>query len=96
MAKARWWRLRKVRIDTLCLRSVDRTVGVEAVLRLPSVMVLAVEDACTCFAYDDWNRRRPPLSQPWVRRRWQAEGKLLSAKVARLMELAAQCLDGAE
>jgi len=70
-----------------------RTVGVEAALRLPSVMVLVVEDACTVIALRDWERREPHRLRPWARRRWHAEGRRLRAKELRMRELAAQCLD---
>ncbi|MFE7172918.1 hypothetical protein [Streptomyces sp. NPDC057616] len=70
-----------------------RTVGVEAALRLPSVMVLVVEDACTVMALHDWQRREPHRLRPLARRRWRAEGRRLRAKEERMRELAAQCLD---
>lgn len=70
-----------------------RTVGVEAALRLPSVMVLVVEDTCTVIALRDWERREPRRLHPWARRRWEAEGRRLRAKEERVRELAAQCLD---
>jgi hypothetical protein len=77
----------------LRLPCARRTVGVEAALRLPGVMVLVVEDACTVIALRDWRRREPPRLHPWARRRWWAEGRRLRAKEARIRELAAQCLD---
>jgi hypothetical protein len=68
-------------------------VGVEAALRLPSVMVLVVEDACTVIALRDWEQREPHRLRLWARRRWHAEGRRLRAKELRIRALAAQCLD---
>ncbi|MCX3059886.1 hypothetical protein [Streptomyces beihaiensis] len=91
-----WSRAKKAQHTCLRLRSVDRTVGVEAALRMPSVMVLVVEDACVRFAQEDWAMRRPPRRRPLERRHWYAEGQRLRAKSARLRALAAECLDGPE
>lgn len=77
----------------LHLPCARRTVGVEAALRLPTVMVLVVEDACTVIALRDWERREPSHWRPWVRRRWHEEGRRLRAKELRVRELAAQSLD---
>ncbi|MCI3278230.1 hypothetical protein [Streptomyces cylindrosporus] len=77
----------------LHLSCARRTVGVEAALRLPTVMVLVVEDACTVIALRDWAHREPSHWRPWARARWHAEGRRLRAKELRMRELAAQCLD---
>ncbi|MFF4804323.1 hypothetical protein ACFY1U_39115 [Streptomyces sp. NPDC001351] len=77
----------------LHLPCARRTVGVEAALRLPTVMVLVVEDACTAIALRDWERREPSHWRPWALRRWGAEGRRLRAKELRVRELAAQSLD---
>jgi hypothetical protein len=73
----------------------ERTVGVEAALQLPTVMMLVVEDACAVIALRDWQRREPSRWHPLARRRWLAEGGRLRAKKARMKELAAQSLDAA-
>ncbi|MFZ3573026.1 hypothetical protein ACOKM5_39480 [Streptomyces sp. BH097] len=96
MENVLWRRFRRTRSDMLRLRYARRTVGVEAVRWLPSVMVLAVEDACTRFAYEDWRRRQPSRRRIWARRRWLEEGAFLREKSARLRELARECLDSAE
>ncbi|MER6628953.1 hypothetical protein ABT301_12010 [Streptomyces sp. NPDC000987] len=77
----------------LHLPCAERTVGVEAALVLPTVMVLVVEDACAVIALRDWQRREPSRRHPLARRRWRAEGERLRAKKARIKELAAQSLD---
>ena len=96
MARTLRGRFRKANRQLVFLRYAERSVGVEAVLQQPSVMVLTIEDVCTRFAHDDWRRRKPTRRRPWARRRWEAEGAQLRAKVQRIRELAAQCLDGAE
>ncbi|WP_438295505.1 hypothetical protein [Streptomyces sp. HUAS TT7] len=68
-------------------------MGVEAALRLPTVMMLVVEDACTRIAREDWRRREPARWRCKAYHRWCSEGQQLRAKKARLKELAAQCLD---
>ncbi|MFJ9908811.1 hypothetical protein ACIRVK_39185 [Streptomyces sp. NPDC101152] len=65
----------------------------ETAVRLPTVMMLVVEDACTAFARKDWKRREPSRRRPRARHQWHAEGSLLQEKERRLKELAAQCLD---
>ncbi|MDN3029196.1 hypothetical protein [Streptomyces sp. S.PB5] len=77
----------------LHLPCARRTVGVEAALRLPTVMVLVVEDTCTLIALRDWQDREPPRRRPRARHRWHAEGRRLRAKEQRMLELAEQCLD---
>jgi hypothetical protein len=93
MSTVPWRRARRRPITVLDLPCAERTVGVEAVLRLPNVMMLVVEDACTVVALTDWRRREPPRRRPRDRRRWHTEGRQLEAKKARLKGLAAQCLD---
>ncbi|WP_427924639.1 hypothetical protein [Streptomyces sp. cg40] len=44
----------------LILAQARRTVGVEAALHLPTVMMPVVEDACTALAREDWKHREPP------------------------------------
>ncbi|PWI17957.1 hypothetical protein DI272_30220 [Streptomyces sp. Act143] len=77
----------------LDLPCTHRTVGVEAAVRLPTVMMLVVEDACTAFAREDWRAHEPPRWRPRARRRWHSEGRRLRDKETRLRELAVQCLD---
>ncbi|MGW3938747.1 hypothetical protein [Streptomyces phaeochromogenes] len=96
MSTILWRRSRRRPSAVLALRRAQRTVGVEAALRLPSVMVLVVEDSCTAFAHEDWRRREPPRRRLQARRDWQAEGRRLRTKEERLRELAAQCLDTPE
>ncbi|MEV0740224.1 hypothetical protein AB0I51_30805 [Streptomyces sp. NPDC050549] len=96
MSTIPWRRSRERPTAVLALRCAQRTVGVEAALQLPSVMVLVVEDACTAFALEDWRRREPPRRHLQARRGWQAEGRRLRTKEGRLRELAAQCLDTPE
>jgi hypothetical protein len=93
MSTVPWRKSRKRPMTGLDLPCAQRTVGVEAALRLPSVMMLVVEDACTMIALTDWRRREPPRRRPRERHRWHAEGQRLEAKKGRLKELAAQCLD---
>lgn len=93
MSTVPWRKSRRRPTTVLDLPCARRTVGVEAALRLPSVMMLVVEDACTVIALTDWRRREPPRWRPQARHRWHIEGRRLEAKKARLKELAAECLD---
>ncbi|MBD0842094.1 hypothetical protein [Streptomyces sp. TRM68416] len=77
----------------LHLPCAERTVGVEAALRLPDVMVLVVEDTCAVIALRNWARREPPIWRRRARRCWHAEGRRLRAEKARVKDLAARCLD---
>jgi hypothetical protein len=77
----------------LVLPCAHRTIGVEAAVRLPTVMMLVAEDACTAFATEDWKRREPSRRHPKARHQWHVEGRLLREKQTRLRELAVQCLD---
>ena len=88
-----WRRSRKREASVLVLARARRTVGVEAVLQLPTVMMLVVEDACTALAREDWKRREPSRRHPRARRHWRAEGCRLREKEERLRELAVECLD---
>ncbi|MDN3028990.1 hypothetical protein [Streptomyces sp. S.PB5] len=93
MSTVPWRRSHRRPLTVLDLPCAERTVGVEAALKLPTVMMLVVEDTCTQIAREDWRRREPPRWRPQARHRWHAEGRRLHAKTARLKELAAQCLD---
>lgn len=88
-----WSGSRRRSADLLELPRAGREVGVEAAARLPSVMVLVVEDACTRIAYEDWHKRQPPRRHLRAHRRRRAEGRLPAAKTARLRALAEACLD---
>ncbi|MEU6379227.1 hypothetical protein [Streptomyces sp. NPDC046909] len=96
MSTVPWRRSRKRAMTVLDLPYVERTVGVEAALCLPSVMVLVIEDLCAQVAHEDWQRREPPRWRPAARHHWCGEGQQLRAKKDRLKELAAQCLDSPE
>ncbi|WP_329268346.1 hypothetical protein [Streptomyces sp. NBC_01451] len=93
MSTVPWRKSHKRLMTVVDLPCAQRTVGVEAALRLPNVMMLVVEDACTQIALTDWRRREPPRWRHRARHRWYAEERWLDAKKARLKELAAQCLD---
>ncbi|EST18709.1 hypothetical protein M878_44530 [Streptomyces roseochromogenus subsp. oscitans DS 12.976] len=88
-----WHKSRQRPISVLDLPCAERTVGVEAALKLPNVMMLVVEDTCAQIAHEDWQHREPTCWHPQAHRCWRSEGRLLRAKKARLKELAAQCLD---
>lgn len=55
--------------------------------------MLVIEDTCTQIANEDWQRREPTRWHPLAHHCWRSEGGQLRTKKARLMELAAQCLD---
>ncbi|WP_431964802.1 hypothetical protein [Actinacidiphila sp. bgisy160] len=93
MSTARWRQSRKRPISVLDLPCAERTVGVEAALKLPSVMMLVIEDTCAQIAREDWQRSEPTRWHLQAHRCWRSEGRLLRAKGVRLKELAAQCLD---
>jgi hypothetical protein len=44
-------------------------------LRLPNVMMLVVEDACTVLSREDWRRREPARWRPQARHRWPHRGR---------------------
>nr|WSY53833.1 hypothetical protein OG999_29445 [Streptomyces sp. NBC_00886] len=71
-------------------------MGVEAALRLPNVMMLVVEDACTALSREGWRRREPVRWRFQARRRRQTEGRQLDAKENRVRDLAVQCLDASD
>ncbi|MFE2064380.1 hypothetical protein ACFXDH_18580 [Streptomyces sp. NPDC059467] len=93
VSTAPWRQSRRHPTSVLDLPCAQRTVGVEAALQLPNVMMLVVEDACTQIADEDWRHREPTRRHVWARRKWRSEGRLLRAKKARLKALATQCLD---
>ncbi|MGW8378325.1 hypothetical protein [Streptomyces sp. ODS28] len=96
MTTVPWRRSRRPVSAPLEVWCARRSVGVEAVLRLPSVRVLVVEDACARIAYQAWRRRRPPRWRAVAHRRWAAEAQQMAAKAARVRALAEECLDGAD
>ncbi|MFH8773670.1 hypothetical protein [Streptomyces sp. NPDC017958] len=57
MSTAPWRQSRKHPTHVLDLPCAERTVGVEAALKLPGVMTLVVEDTCAQIAHEDWQRR---------------------------------------
>lgn len=80
-------------MTVLRLPGAERTVGVEAALTLPTVMMLVVEDTCAQIAREDWQRREPSRWRPYAHHCWCRQGDVLRAKKDRLKDLAAQCLD---
>ena len=54
----------------------------------PTLLVLAVEDACWQFALADHAGRRPPWYHRRARKLWKAELAVLDAKRLRLLEMA--------
>lgn len=93
MSTASWRQSRSRSISVLDLPCAERTVGVEAALKLPNVMMLVVEDTCAQIAHEDWQHREPTRWHPRAHRCRRSEGRLRRAKKARLEELAAQCPD---
>lgn len=93
VSTAPWRQSRGRSISVLDLPCAERTVGVEAALKLPNVMVLVVEDTCAQIAHEDWQHREPTRWHLQAHRCWRSEGRLLRAKKTRLKELATQCLD---
>ncbi|MDX3387234.1 hypothetical protein PV682_38195 [Streptomyces niveiscabiei] len=90
-----WWlRSRRRPSAFLELTCAQRTVGVEAALRLPNVMMLVVEDACARIAEESWQRRGPRRWRLHAHRSWRQEGEQLREKRARMRDLAVECLDG--
>jgi len=91
-----WRRSRRRPTTVVTLPCARRTVGVEAALWLPNVMMLVVEDVCTAFSREDWRRREPAPWRSQARHRWHTEGRQLDAKETRLRDLAVQCLDASD
>ena len=90
-----WWLRSRRRPSTfLELTCAERTVGVEAALRLPNVMMLVVEDACARIAEESRQRRKPRRWRLRAHRRWRQEGERLREKRVRMRDLAVECLDG--
>ncbi|MEU5893915.1 hypothetical protein ABZ835_45040 [Streptomyces sp. NPDC047461] len=96
MSTVPWRRSRRPPTTVVTLPCAQRAVGVEAVLRLPNVMMLVVEDACTALSREDWRRREPARWRSQARRRWHTEGRQLDAKESRVRDLAVQCLDASD
>ncbi|MFI6620261.1 hypothetical protein [Streptomyces sp. NPDC050528] len=93
MSTVPWRRSRRRPTTVVTLPCAQRTVGVGAVLWLPNVMMLVVEDVCTALSREDWRRREPARWRSGARRHWNTEGRQLDAKETRLRYLAVQCLD---
>jgi hypothetical protein len=92
MSTVPWRRARRRPTTVVTLPRAQRTVGVEAALRLPNVMMLVIEDACTALSREDWQRREPARWRPRARHRRHTEGRRPDAKETRLRDLAVQCL----
>ena len=74
------WNLRMVSAGTV--------IPVGLVKDSPTLLVLAVEDACWQFSCADHARRRPPWYDRRARQLWNAEHAILDAKRLRLQEMA--------
>jgi hypothetical protein len=74
------WNLRMV--------SAGLVIPVGLVKDSPTLLVLAVEDACWQFSRADHLGRRPLWYRRRARRQWKAEQAVLDAKRLRLQEMA--------
>jgi hypothetical protein len=78
----------------LQVRSAGTALPIGLVKESPTLLVLAVEDACWQFASTDHASRRPPWWCRRARASWRAERAVLDAKRLRLAETAREEMTG--